>query len=174
MTTPTPPHASNAFNASNAPKLPLEDLYQEVILDHNRRPRNFKALEPCTAHCHAYNPLCGDDYDIFVSLDAAGVVQDIAFTGKGCAISKASGSMMTAKVKGKSVEEARRIKEAFLGLVTRDEPVSAETEAALGSLSIFRGVKKYPIRVKCATLVWHALEEVFQKIKPTAPGGAHV
>lgn len=164
-----------SFNASNAPKLPLEDLYQEVILDHNRRPRNFKALESCTGHCHAYNPLCGDDYEIFVAADPAGLIQEIGFTGKGCAISKASGSMMTAKVKGKTLEEARRIKDAFLELVTREEPQAAEAETLLGSLNIFRGVKKYPIRIKCATLVWHALEEIFQKIKPTtSSGGTHV
>lgn len=157
-----------SFGASNAPRVPLEDLYQEVILDHNRRPRNFMAIESCTAHCHAYNPLCGDDYDIFVAADAEGRIQEIGFTGKGCAISKASGSMMTAKVKGQTVEEARRVKDAFMALLTREMPPTAEEEALLGSLSLFRGVKKYPIRIKCATLVWHALEEVLQKIKPAA------
>ena len=157
-------------------RMPLEDLYQEVILDHNRRPRNFKALEPCTAHCHGYNPLCGDDYDIYVTAetrDGKPAVTDIAFTGKGCAISKASGSMMTAKVKGASIADARRIKETFLDLVTREEPAMApaDREALLGSLNIFAGVKKYPIRVKCATLVWHALDEALQKIQPAPSSG---
>lgn len=161
------------INASNAPRMPLEDLYQEVILDHNRRPRNFKALESCTAHCHGYNPLCGDDYDIFVAAGPAGDIQDIGFTGKGCAISKASGSMMTAKVKGKSIQDAYRIKDAFLESVTREAPPSREEEELLGNLNIFSGVKKYPIRVKCATLVWHALDEALQKIKPASSGGKH-
>lgn len=160
------------MNASDAPRMPLEDLYQEVILDHNRRPRNFKAIEPCTAHCHGFNPLCGDDYDVYLVKAADGTIGDVGFTGKGCAISKASGSMMTAKVKGKTPAEARRIKTLFLGLVTSDAPPPVDAEAVLGSLNIFAGVKKYPIRVKCATLVWHALDEALQKMDPQPlPGG---
>lgn len=154
----------NAADASAAKRMPLEDLYQEVILDHNRRPRNFRAIEPCTAHCHGYNPLCGDDYEVFLRSDAAGVITDVGFTGKGCAISKASGSMMTAKIKGRSREEALRIKDAFLELVTKEVPQPPAAHELLGSLNIFAGVKKYPIRVKCATLVWHALDEALQKI----------
>lgn len=159
------------MNAADAPRMPLEDLYQEVILDHNRRPRNFKAIEPCAAHCHGYNPLCGDDYDIYLAAALDGTIGDVGFTGKGCAISKASGSMMTAKIKGKTPAEARRIKTLFLNLVTSDAPQPAEAEAALGSLNIFAGVKKYPIRVKCATLVWHALDEALQKMDPQPPAG---
>jgi nitrogen fixation NifU-like protein len=163
------------MNPADAPRAQLEDLYQEVILDHNRRPRNFKALPEATAHCHGFNPLCGDDYDVYLAVDANGIVQDVAFQGKGCAISKASGSMMTAKVKGKSLAEARHVMDAFLDLTTRDagadpNAAGAEQQAAraerlslLGSLSIFEGVKKYPMRVKCATLVWHALDEALQK-----------
>lgn len=161
------------MNESTAPRMPLEDLYQEVILDHNRRPRNFKAIEPCTAHCHGYNPLCGDDYDIYVNRGPDGTIEDIGFSGKGCAISKASGSMMTAKVKGRPIAEALRIKDLFLELVTRDAALSPEAAELLGNLNIFGGVKKYPIRVKCATLVWHALDEALQKIKtPPLSGGA--
>jgi nitrogen fixation NifU-like protein len=166
----------NAVNPEAANRMPLEDLYQEVILDHNRRPRNFKAIENSTASCHGHNPLCGDDYDIYVRTvpaDGGARIEDIGFTGKGCAISKASGSMMTAKVKGKSLSEARGIKDAFLDLVTRDTPAAGAsgTEALLGSLNIFLGVKKYPIRVKCATLVWRALEEALDRAESSTSSG---
>jgi nitrogen fixation NifU-like protein len=157
------------MNPTDAPRTQIEDLYQEVILDHNRRPRNFKSLPDATAHCHGFNPLCGDDYDVYLSVDGGGTIRDIGFEGKGCAISKASGSMMTAKVKGKSLAEARQVMGAFLDLVTREAPLPGQGDL-LGSLSIFSGVKKYPIRVKCATLVWHALDEALQKSgsQPTA------
>lgn len=155
-------------------RMPLENLYQEVILDHNRSPRNFRPLEKCTASCHGHNPLCGDDYEVYVQTAHGGDarISDISFTGKGCAISKASGSMMTAKIKGKTLREARGIKDQFLDLVTRDAAaVTAETEALLGSLNIFAGVKKYPIRVKCATLVWRALEEALNQAEAADNSG---
>lgn len=152
-------------------RMPLEDLYQEVILDHNRSPRNFRALEECTASCQGHNPLCGDDYRIYVRL-SAGRIEDIGFTGKGCAISKASGSMMTAKVKGRSLDEARGIKDAFLRLVTQENvPLDESAGAPLGSLVIFAGVKKYPIRVKCATLVWRALDEALSRAESAISSG---
>lgn len=155
-------------------RMPLEDLYQEVILDHNRNPRNFRPLPDCTASCHGHNPLCGDDYEIYVRTapDDGARIADIAFTGKGCAISKASGSMMTAKVKGRTIGEARALKDAFLALTTRDDgAVTEETRTFLGNLSIFAGVKKFPIRVKCATLVWRALEEALKQAEAANPSG---
>ncbi len=157
-----------------ANRMPLENLYQEVILDHNRSPRNFRPLEACTASCHGHNPLCGDDYEIYVQIapGSEARISDISFTGKGCAISKASGSMMTAKIKGKTLREARMVKDKFLDLVTRDAAaVTPETEALLGSLNIFAGVKKYPIRVKCATLVWRALEEALNQAEAANSSG---
>lgn len=142
-------------------RVPLEDLYQEVILDHNRRPRNYKILEGATAEIHAYNPLCGDDYHVYLKV-RDGSIEDVAFQGKGCAISKSSASMMTTKVKGRQKKEVLELKRKFIDLVTKDASEESQ-DATLGSLKIFEGVKKFPIRVKCATMVWHALEEALEK-----------
>ncbi len=134
----------------------LEELYQEMILEHNKNPRNFRKSEGHTHESHGYNPLCGDDYFVFVKLNGD-TVEDISFHGSGCAISKSSGSLMTTSLKGKSKEEALQLKDCFLKMVTED--CSAECQEKLGKLKVFEGVKHYPVRVKCAALVWRALED---------------
>jgi len=139
----------------------LQQLYQEVILDHNKNPRNFS--EPCQANLYAHgkNPLCGDDFQLFLYVDDNKIIQDLGFTGSGCAISKSSASMMTDMVKGKTVSEAIKLRNAFHKLVTEDI-ATTEVKQAFGKLKIFEGVKKFPVRVKCATLIWHALEDALQ------------
>jgi len=156
------------MNQPRVPRMPLEDLYQEVILDHNRRPRNYKVPDHPDTKCHAYNPLCGDDYYIYLNVNE-GMIQDVGFQGSGCAISKSSASMMTTKIKGKKIEEALTLKDQFIELVTKDIPES-ERGASLGSLAIFEGVKKFPIRVKCATMIWHALKEALTQLELGAQG----
>ncbi|MBI4667005.1 MAG: SUF system NifU family Fe-S cluster assembly protein [Nitrospinae bacterium] len=133
-----------------------EDLYQQVILDHNRKPKNFHELAEATHHCEGYNPLCGDRLSVYVRLNADGVIDEVSFTGSGCAISKASASMMTASVKGKTEDEARRMFGQFHGM-TLGEAAPPGGWSLLGKLTIFDGVRKYPSRIKCATLAWHAL-----------------
>lgn len=130
-------------------------LYEQVILDHTKNPRNFKALEHCDHTLEGYNPLCGDQFTIYVKMDGD-VIADIAFEGHGCAISKASASLMTATLKGKTVEEAKQIFESFHAMVTSD-PEAPIDEEAVGKLRVFGGVREYPIRIKCATLAWHTL-----------------
>jgi nitrogen fixation NifU-like protein len=131
----------------------LRELYQQVILDHNRNPRNFKEL-PDARRVDGYNPLCGDHYTIFVQLDGD-TIKDIGFTGSGCAISKASASVMSSSVKGKSTEEADRLFDTFHKLVTGEGAASGEE---LGRMAAFSGVSEFPTRVKCATLAWHTLK----------------
>ena len=143
-------------------ELRLSELYQEVILDHNRRPRNFNKIDDATSFAHGVNPLCGDDYYVYLKRDAQGVIQAVGFEGQGCAISKASASMMTAAVQGKKTEEAQKLKDAFIHLLTR-QAVSPEEKEAVGRLKLFEGVRQYPIRVKCATLAWRALEEALKE-----------
>ena len=130
----------------------LRDLYQEVILDHSRHPRNFKEL-PGARQAEGFNPLCGDQITLYVKLED-GVIQDIGFQGSGCAISKASASLMTSALKGKTEREAEAMFGRFHELVTTDEPADAE---ALGKLAVFSGVREFPARVKCASLAWHTL-----------------
>lgn len=139
----------------------LNDLYQEVILDHNRHPRNFGELEDCTTSSHGTNPLCGDDYHLYLKKDQQGIIKKISFKGDGCAISKAASSMMTEWVGGKSIHEAGRLKDAFLNLITK-EHVSDQDRLLLGTLKIFEGVKQYPVRVKCAALIWRTLEDALK------------
>ena len=143
------------------PEPRLDQLYQDVILDHNRRPRNFKEIAHPTQYSHGVNPLCGDNYHLFLTIDEAGVIQDIGFQGAGCAISKASASLMTTFVKGKPVKEAEEIKDSFLQLLTQEEVSPAAKEKA-GRLTIFEGVREFPVRVKCATLIWHALADALK------------
>lgn len=133
----------------------LRELYQQVILDHSKSPRNFKALEDATSHAEGMNPLCGDEVTVYLHLEG-GVIRDVSFTGVGCAISKASASMMTVGVKGKTEEEARALFEKFRRLLT--ERGVAPESLGLGSLAAFAGVRDFPIRVKCATLAWHTLQ----------------
>jgi nitrogen fixation NifU-like protein len=131
----------------------LQDLYQELILDHGRRPRNFKRLDNATRSAEGYNPLCGDKVRIYVKMDGD-VVKDISFEGAGCAISTASASIMTETLKGKTREEAEELFQTFHDLVTGQK---AQLDAPeLGKLEVFSGVSEFPIRVKCATLSWHA------------------
>lgn len=132
----------------------LQDLYQELILDHGRRPRNFRRLEGATRIAEGYNPLCGDKIKIYVRMNGD-TVEDISFEGVGCAISTASASIMTETLKGKSRAEAEELFQTFHDLVTgRQAMVDAPD---LGKLAVFSGVSEFPIRVKCATLSWHTL-----------------
>ncbi|HVM32505.1 MAG TPA: SUF system NifU family Fe-S cluster assembly protein [bacterium] len=134
----------------------LSDLYQELILDHQKNPRNFGQLDHPNHHAEGFNALCGDRISLDLLTDASGVIQDVKFKGSGCAISKASASMMTAALKGKKVDEAELIYRQFHDLVTgKSAPESGE---ALGKLKVFAGVRDYPARVKCASLAWHTLE----------------
>ena len=131
----------------------LENLYQQTLLDHNKNPRHFGKLESATHRCHGRNPLCGDDYILQLQVES-GLIKDIAFYGSGCAISKASASMMSAAVKNRSVEDAMALKTKFIRLLTEEEA----DKTGLNALGLFEGVKKFPVRVKCATLIWRALE----------------
>lgn len=137
----------------------LNRLYEEMILEHNKKPRNFLKLEPHSHASHGKNPLCGDDYFVFINIQND-IIQDVSFLGQGCAISKSSGSLMTETLKGKTLEEALELKNAFLELVSKD--VDADKKALLGKLKVFEGVKQFPVRVKCAALVWRALEDALE------------
>ncbi|MCY4077468.1 MAG: SUF system NifU family Fe-S cluster assembly protein [Acidobacteria bacterium] len=132
----------------------LRDLYQEVILDHNRHPHNFRELDGADRHADGHNPLCGDRLAVYVNLDGE-TISEVSFLGSGCAISKASASLMTDAVKGKTLPEARRLFEEFLALLT--DAAAALDERRLGKLAVFAGVREYPTRVKCASLAWHTL-----------------
>lgn len=131
----------------------LRDLYQEVILDHNRRPRNFGTLPSANHQAEGYNPLCGDKVTVFLDLQD-GRIQNVAFQGAGCAISTASASLMTEALKGKTAEEARELFHGFQELVTKG---TGEDSEELGKLTVLAGVREFPMRVKCATLAWHTL-----------------
>ena len=130
----------------------LRDLYQEVILEHSKKPRNYGLLESANHKVEGYNPLCGDHYTLFLKVEDGNIL-DIAFQGAGCAISKASASMMTQAVKGKSAAEAEALFTRFHDLVTGQ----GGDADSLGKLAVFAGVSEYPLRVKCATLAWHAM-----------------
>ncbi len=138
----------------------LRELYVQVILEHSRSPRNFRKLEGTNRKAEGNNPLCGDKLTVYVDLDGD-VVRDIGFEGTGCAISRASASLMTGSVKGKTLEEAREIVRAFRAMVTRGMG-SEFDEDAVGKLSVFSGVREYPVRVKCATLAWHTLNAALE------------
>ena len=142
----------------------LRELYQQVILDHNKSPRNFRELSNPTGRVEGYNPLCGDHYTIFVQVDGD-TIKDLSFTGSGCAISKASASVMSSTLKGKSKEDASRLFDTFHKLVTGD--TSGLDAADLGRLAAFSGVSEFPVRVKCATLPWHTLRTALQGEKDT-------
>ena len=131
----------------------LMDLYQEVILDHNKRPRNFHELEAANRVADGFNPLCGDKVRVYLELEGD-VVKDVGFSGSGCAISTASASLMTQSIKGRTVAEVEKIFDGFHELVTTDTGADA---ASLGKLVVFGGVREFPVRVKCATLAWHTL-----------------
>jgi nitrogen fixation protein NifU and related proteins len=131
----------------------IDELYQTIILDHSKRPRNFGELPPPAAKAEGYNPSCGDEVIVFVKESADRIVEQIRFTGQACAICLASASLMTTQLKGKTVADALKLKESFIEFLTKD----AEPPGGLGNLMALGGVKKFPQRLKCATLGWHAL-----------------
>ncbi|HEX7192940.1 MAG TPA: SUF system NifU family Fe-S cluster assembly protein [Thermoanaerobaculia bacterium] len=137
----------------------LQDLYQQIILEHNKSPRNYRELPNATRKVEGYNPLCGDHYTVFVELDGD-TIKDIGFTGNGCAISKASASVMSTTVKGKTREEAEGYFDTFHRLVTGDTTGLSTDE--LGRLAAFSGVSEFPARVKCASLAWHTLRTALE------------
>ena len=140
----------------------LSALYQEVILDHNRRPRNFGVLEDADHHSEGFNPLCGDRVSVYVKLNDS-VVEEISFQGSGCAISMASASIMTESLKGRRLEEVQALFERFHQLVTGNLDPEDHSDPELGKLVVFEGVSRYPVRVKCATLTWHTLRAALEK-----------
>jgi len=135
----------------------LRDLYQDVILEHSKAPRNYREIPAANHKAEGFNPLCGDRFTVYISMDGDSI-RDISFQGSGCAISKASASMMTQIVKGKSAAETEKLFETFHNLVTGH----GDRDADLGKLAVFSGVSEYPARVKCATLAWHTLQAALE------------
>jgi nitrogen fixation protein NifU and related proteins len=148
----------------------LSELYQQVILDHNKKPRNFRKLDEANRTAEGYNPLCGDQLTVYMLLDAD-VVRDVSFEGQGCAISKAAASMMTQAVKGKTKEEVEVLFDEFHRMVT-GQLDEQETPNHLGRLTIFSGVRDYPARVKCASLSWHTLHAALNGREETSTEGS--
>ena len=140
------------------------ELYQQTILEHNRSPRNFKKLEGATHKAEGYNPLCGDHLWIYVKVSPGGIIEEAAFEGSGCAISKASASMMTMAIKGKTVEEANVLFDEFHQLAIGELKPDLKPNH-LGKLTVFSGIWQYPARVKCASLSWHTMHGALQKTK---------
>ena len=138
----------------------LADLYQEVILEHSKAPRNYRKPASANRHAEGYNPLCGDRCSVFLDVED-GAIKDIGFQGSGCAISRASASMMTQILKGKTKAEAAKLFEEFHNLVT-GEAEAMKNAQELGKLAVFAGVSKFPARVKCATLAWHTLQSALE------------
>jgi nitrogen fixation protein NifU and related proteins len=138
----------------------LRDLYQELILDHTKKPRNFRKIEGVGSKADGHNPLCGDKLTVFLIVDG-GIVTDISFIGSGCAISMASASMMTESLKGKTIAEAKTMFGRFHELLTGDSDGPRDPES-LGKLVVFGGVKEFPVRVKCATLAWHTMNAILE------------
>ncbi len=137
----------------------LRDLYQEVVFDHNRNPRNFRVIEDADRTIEGFNPLCGDRITLYIKLDGDRIT-DVSFQGQGCAISTASASLMTEIVKGKTIQEAEKLFQAFHKIVTgQDDDLKLEE---LGKLAVLTGVRQYPSRIKCATLAWHSLESALK------------
>jgi nitrogen fixation NifU-like protein len=139
----------------------LRDLYQEVILDHSKRPRNFHSLPSANRKAEGYNPLCGDRETVYLQVEGD-VLKDVAFEGSGCAISTASASMMTESLKGKTRAEADALFERFHGLITGAAEGRSGPGLPLGKLEVFSGVREFPVRVKCATLPWHTLKAALE------------
>lgn len=137
----------------------LDELYQEVIFDHSKKPRNCRKLEHPTCDAGGHNPLCGDHVHIYLDLDGE-TIKDVSFEGKGCAISTASASMMTGLLKGKTRDEAQKLIDGFIALVTDEKATAGE---ALGKLKVFSGVRKFPVRVKCASLAWRTAEAALKR-----------
>lgn len=133
----------------------LKDLYQEIILDHNKNPRNYGKMNDCTHKAEGYNPMCGDHYSIYLKIEN-GLIVDVRFEGAGCAISKSSASMMTANLKGKSIKEAKKMFNEFQNMMTSDKPCLKVPEE-ICSIEPLQGVREFPTRIKCATLIWHTM-----------------
>ncbi len=144
----------------------LMDLYQEVILDHNRQPRNFGPLPDAEHIAEGFNPLCGDRLKLYLTM-AGDRVAEVRFEGTGCAISKASASLMTETIKGKTVAQVEDLFRGFHELLTGDPSLKARAGEELGKLVVFEGVRQYPVRVKCATLAWHTLKAAFKDATKT-------
>ena len=138
----------------------LQDLYQDIIMDHNRRPRNFGPVEQPTHKKEGYNPLCGDQIELELKI-VDGIVVDVGFTGVGCAISKSSASMMTEEIKGKTLEVVTSMFEQFRRMITVNNESDLDVDL-LGDLEILQGVSRYPARIKCATLAWHTLNSALE------------
>jgi nitrogen fixation NifU-like protein len=139
----------------------LDELYQEVILDHNRSPRNYRTMANANRKAQGYNPLCGDQVTVYLNLEE-GIIKDISFQGSGCAISKASASMMTAELKGKTEAEAKELFENVHKMLTGESNQNGRRDAKVGKLSILSGVYKFPARVKCASLAWHTVNSALK------------
>ena len=139
----------------------LRELYQEVILDHNKSPRNYREMEDPTQDAEGYNPLCGDTVHIYLKVND-GIVTDVSFQGAGCAISKASASLMTSEIKGKTKEEAEKIFKNFHDMITGNLGENPDMNK-LGKLAVFSGVQEFPVRVKCATLAWHTMNSALNE-----------
>jgi len=135
----------------------LSDLYQQVIIDHTKAPRNFGKLDPCNHDAEGYNPLCGDQLHLYLQINDENIIEAIKFEGQGCSISTASASLMTESLKGKSVAEFEQLFEAFHHMATADLSETPD-EDMLGKLAVLAGVKEFPSRIKCATLCWHTLK----------------
>ena len=144
----------------------LRSLYQEVILDHSKKPRNYRVLEGADHQAEGYNPLCGDRVTVYVKLEN-GRISDLSFQGSGCAISTSSASILTETLKGKTLEEADTLFEKFHALVTGETSGDQAGNASLGKLAVFSGVSEFPVRVKCATLAWHTLRSALKGEKET-------
>jgi nitrogen fixation NifU-like protein len=145
----------------------LRDLYQEVIFDHNRAPRNFHKLPGANRHAEGFNPLCGDQLSVYLKVSDRDVIEDVSFEGCGCAISTASASIMTETLKGKTVQQAGILFENFHRLVTGQGVDAAASVIDLGKLQVLTGVRDYPARVKCATLAWHTLQAALKNAATT-------
>lgn len=138
----------------------LKQLYQEIILDHNKNPRNFKELDHSTHHAEGYNPMCGDHYEVYLEVEE-GRIKDVGFKGAGCAISKSSASLMTSCLKGATIEEAKEMFQNFHRLLTEDmDP--GELPGKLCKVEVLQGVKSFPTRIKCATLIWHTMNSALE------------
>lgn len=140
-----------------------QELYQQTILEHNRNPRNFRKIDSPSHWAEGYNPLCGDHLNIYLTINDQSIIEDVSFDGSGCAISKASASMMTAAIKGKTVANAKNLFDQFHKLVIGELKPDRETNN-LDKLAVFSGIWQYPARVKCAVLCWHTLKGALEKV----------
>jgi nitrogen fixation protein NifU and related proteins len=139
----------------------LDDLYQDIILNHNKRPRNYRKMPGATHHAEGHNPLCGDEVTVYLQIDGD-TISDVSFDGQGCAISKASASLMTTRLKGKALAEVRVLAKEVRAMLAGQDAAAEPDLETLGDLAALAGVRKYAVRVKCATLAWHTLEAALE------------